>query len=63
MRPSGKHEESTLGLYADLTLSAARKLAVEKHVEVHKSNHPATGKHKHNAPAKLDAPPNRCRLP
>lgn len=45
-RIGGKPEELTLGRYPDLTLSAARKLAAEKRVEVQKGNNPATEKRK-----------------
>lgn len=45
-RVGGKPEELTLGRYPDLTLSAARKLAAEKRVEVQKGKNPATEKRK-----------------
>lgn len=45
-RAGGKAEELTLGRYPDLTLSAARKLAAEKRVEVQQGRNPATEKRK-----------------
>ncbi|MFV8604497.1 tyrosine-type recombinase/integrase [Ralstonia pseudosolanacearum] len=45
-RVGGKAEELTLGRYPDLTLSAARKLAAEKRVEVQQGRNPATEKRK-----------------
>ncbi|MBN6736830.1 tyrosine-type recombinase/integrase [Burkholderia multivorans] len=45
-RIGGKPEELTLGRYPDLTLSAARKLAAEKRVEVQKGRNPANEKRK-----------------
>lgn len=45
-RIGGKPEELTLGRYPGLTLSAARKLAAEKRVEVQKGRNPANEKRK-----------------
>jgi integrase len=45
-RSGGKPQELTLGRYPDLTLSAARKLAAEKRVEVQQGRNPATEKRK-----------------
>ena len=45
-RIDGRAEELTLGRYPDLTLSAARKLAAEKRVDVQQGRNPATEKRK-----------------